>query len=126
MGRFRKRNHFLCEDAPIIRSVLAYAINKSRALPVVFDRTTSFSRFWRHCDYANSTAAIATARARFDSASLQLRGRPVVAQPRPPPRPASPAPAARSLGSKIDEATIAPSGTFLHEAIRVLIQIVAR
>jgi hypothetical protein len=31
---------------------------------------------------------------------------------------------ARSLGSKIDEATIAPSGTFLHEAIRIPILIV--
>ena len=36
-----------------------------------------------------------------------LRGRPVVAQSRPAPRPTSPAPAARSLGSKIDEATFA-------------------
>ena len=48
----------------------------------------------------------------------------VVAQP-PASSTTSPAPAARSLGSKIDEATIAPSGTFLHEAIRIPILIVA-
>jgi hypothetical protein len=34
--------------------------------PVVFDRTTSFSHFWRHCDYADSNAAIAVAGARFE------------------------------------------------------------
>jgi hypothetical protein len=41
-------------------------------------------------------------------------------------RAVQPVPTVRPLGSKINEATIASSGTFLHEAIRVLIQIVAR
>lgn len=60
------------------------------------------------------------------TAPASVRRRPVVAQPRPAPRPASPVPTVRLLGSKIDEATIAPSGTILHEAIRSVILIAAR
>jgi hypothetical protein len=60
-----------------------------------------------------------------DRAGPPVRGRPVVAQPRPAPREASPVPTVRPLGSKINDATIASSGTFLHEATRTLSFIVA-
>ena len=46
-----------------------------------YTRTTSFSHFWRHCDYADSIAAIATAGARFESMGAVMRNRPPLAAP---------------------------------------------